>query len=474
MTIDKEYPATHSMDTAWYVADEDGNVAIVNYNENGPVPCGTEETVIDSIVLGSCDEEPTRPSVSLTDDQIDELMENRHSPEAEKDWSYNCIVQIDTAKESEFLELSKNEGFKIEKCLSKERGLYMIDALGCLQDKDFVHKLLVRLHLSKDAPNALQEMLKRNIIVWVYSLKDMFVESVWDDDKETFEKHFDNLPYFVFSQHFDSNVLSERLNIPKNPVKLSQLPESLRRVTPVLPIKFSEKDKFQIAEWTLCNFADAEIEEIDGCEYALTSLTDGSKAYVLTNLCAKNFINYCPEKENFKCDECRGFCYTGASFQRIGNPTVVQIISPLGIIDNTIREDIGEIALHSIWFPFLPKVPYRKMEEGTFFPEDVERKVSRKQLEEYYLKSYRYLEDKIDCFKPRVLILDELSEEVMSKKYGISNGRMTICGVEYPVFKRSEMESRRAEIEALALLPYRGKKIPHIITVEEMKKLKGE
>jgi hypothetical protein len=36
------------------------------------------------------------------------------------------------------------------------------------------------------------------------------------------------------------------------------------------------------------------------------------------------------------------------------------------------------------------------------------------------------------------------------------------------------MESRRVEIEALALLPYRGKKIPHIITVEEMKKLKGE
>ena len=63
---------------------------------------------------------------------------------------------------------------------------------------------------------------------------------------------------------------------------------------------------------------------------------------------------------------------------------------------------------------------------------------------------------------------------VLSKKYGISNGRMTICGVEYPVFKRSEIESRRAEIEALALLPYRGKKIPHIITVEEMKKLKGE
>ena len=97
---------------------------------------------------------------------------------------------------------SSLSGRSFARLRADERGLYMIDALGCVQDKDFVHKLLVRLHLSKDAPNALQEMLNRNIIVWVYSLKDMFVESVWDDDKETFEKHFDNLPYFVFSQHF--------------------------------------------------------------------------------------------------------------------------------------------------------------------------------------------------------------------------------------------------------------------------------
>jgi len=119
----------------------------------------------------------------------------------------------------------------------------------------------------------------------------------------------------------------------------------------------------------------------------------------------------------------------------------------------------------------LQKIPKNKVElkAGKLYSD-----VSRKQLEDYYLKSYRYLEDKIDCFKPRVLILDELSEEVMSKKYGISNGKITICGVEYPVFKSSEIESRRTEIEALALLPYRGKKIPHIITVEEMKKLKGE
>ena len=44
MITDKEYPATHSMSTAWYCADEDGNVAIIDFDDNGPVPWGTEDT----------------------------------------------------------------------------------------------------------------------------------------------------------------------------------------------------------------------------------------------------------------------------------------------------------------------------------------------------------------------------------------------------------------------------------------------
>ena len=32
----KEYPATHSMSTAWYAVDNEGNVAILDFNENGP------------------------------------------------------------------------------------------------------------------------------------------------------------------------------------------------------------------------------------------------------------------------------------------------------------------------------------------------------------------------------------------------------------------------------------------------------
>ena len=38
MIFDKEYPATHSMSTAWYMVDADGNVGLMNFDDNGPVP----------------------------------------------------------------------------------------------------------------------------------------------------------------------------------------------------------------------------------------------------------------------------------------------------------------------------------------------------------------------------------------------------------------------------------------------------
>ena len=115
MKIEKEFPATHSMSTAWYVADEDGNVAIMNYNDNGPVPWETEETSIEELVYGHFEDYDTKDhlTVDLTDDQIDDLMENPHQPEDEDSW-LECIFQIDLDQEADFLNLAKNPDFEIE------------------------------------------------------------------------------------------------------------------------------------------------------------------------------------------------------------------------------------------------------------------------------------------------------------------------------------------------------------------------
>jgi len=44
----KEYPATHSMETSWFAIDEDGAVAVLHFEENGPVPtCARQDSDID-------------------------------------------------------------------------------------------------------------------------------------------------------------------------------------------------------------------------------------------------------------------------------------------------------------------------------------------------------------------------------------------------------------------------------------------
>ena len=43
MKTNKEYPATHSMSTAWYIVDEEGNVGIFDIDQNGPQPAALDK-----------------------------------------------------------------------------------------------------------------------------------------------------------------------------------------------------------------------------------------------------------------------------------------------------------------------------------------------------------------------------------------------------------------------------------------------
>ena len=120
MKTDKEYPATHSMSTAWYIVDEDGNVGIMDFDDNGPVPFDVpSDAVIDELVFGDYENE-VFSKIDLTDEQIDELIKNPHSPTEEEYW-IEPIIQIDLNKEKDFFELVDNKDFKIKICVSKKK-----------------------------------------------------------------------------------------------------------------------------------------------------------------------------------------------------------------------------------------------------------------------------------------------------------------------------------------------------------------
>ena len=124
MKTDKEYPATHSMSTAWYVADKEGNVGIIDIDDNGPVPWETEQTCTQELVFGH-EEGDKFLRINLTDDQIYELMEEPHKPEEEDSW-FDIAVLIDKTQEEEFQRLSRNKDIDCF-VISSKLGLYGID-----------------------------------------------------------------------------------------------------------------------------------------------------------------------------------------------------------------------------------------------------------------------------------------------------------------------------------------------------------
>ena len=127
MKTDKEYPATHSMSTAWYIVDEEGNVGILDFNENGPVPKETEQTGIEDIMFGheeDWEKKQTLP-IELSEQQIFEMLSDPRLPE-DTDFNYFTVVEISKEKESVFLELAKADDVDLINCISKDLGLYQV------------------------------------------------------------------------------------------------------------------------------------------------------------------------------------------------------------------------------------------------------------------------------------------------------------------------------------------------------------
>ena len=104
MKTDKEYPATHSMSTAWYLVDDDDNVAIMQFEESLEPPIGNAissvlpETTFVNILS---DNRVSTHGVHLTEEQMNKLLGMLHSPAEENDWR-EVVVQIDNSREKEF------------------------------------------------------------------------------------------------------------------------------------------------------------------------------------------------------------------------------------------------------------------------------------------------------------------------------------------------------------------------------------
>lgn len=458
---DKEYPATHSMSTAWYVVDEDGNVGIMDIEDNGPVPWETEQTSTEELVFGH-EENGMVQRVDLTDDQILDLIGSPHSPGEEELW-FDAAVMIDKRQEQEFLALARSKDIDCS-LLSQKLGLYEIDAYKCLaSDEDDSKDLIIRT-------SSLWKMLRDKMILKVYRLKDFFVDAVWDDDKVVYEHNFSSAPYFIYHQSYWNNRLAERINIPDHPVKLDQFPAVFRQRICRIPVRFHDCERFQLAQWAPCDVSGGGVEKhVDGCTYTLLPLTEGGEAFILTDIDQVDFYPFCSERVKHHCRDCSDNCYKCFAHKFTNRPTVMVIVSPLREYDydKSVITDI--ITQHSIIMPFQPRIPVPS--SLYMLRSDVKKKVSQYELEHFFMGSHWYLDYMMRRFRPRVIIIGGDAYVAMRKVYKMSDGLLYSDFESFPFYMETDIEAHRSEIEILARQPYRGKEFPLVISKERMEQI---
>ena len=245
MKTSKEYPATHSMSTAWFCVDEDGNVGIFDIDDNGPVPINeykdTEVNEVFWYVFSSSNEKDPIRYLPLTKEQISPMLTpyNERGIWEEESWGSctniswsDVFIKIDMS----MLDILRRaaEEYKINRgpiCVSKELGLFYIDLYSNKEAVDFLESNGVILKKYK-AP------------IYNYPFDE-------DEEEETkrIQEENEKFPVYIYLQDYWPNIEpAVKLFQPKHPLKINQLPESVRKKIRRLPLKFNSTERVQLAE----------------------------------------------------------------------------------------------------------------------------------------------------------------------------------------------------------------------------------
>lgn len=467
MKIDKEYPATHSMSTSWYIVDDEGNVGIMDYNENGPVPWGVEQTSAEELKYGHWEDWKNREIIrfNLTDDQILALLHKPHKPSEETMW-YDCVVKIDKEKASRFLELCKSPDVYKEDalCVSEDLGLYELDAYDCAHDE---HYNETAIH------GTLKTMLDENLILEVYTIQSLDMNDQYKDGAVIHDKEFDNSPYYMFHQPYWTEELPEKMHEPEHPVKIGQIPEIFRHRLHKIPGRFKEMKTFQIAQYYPCNAYSNEDPTyvINGCSYQTSPLPDGKKVYTKIGMYQYSFLPYCSEKNRFNCREkCSSRCCRIEDELLTDKPTVLLVFDPRECADYHWKVESDVVFQKSYATPYIPRFPYRTGKSDWVMKSDVEKYMTPEYLSKVFKGSKGYIETIIKDINPRVILATNRVFEMMRDCFHCSSNSIIVNGIEYPFFRLSMLKENRKSIEHFANLPFQGKEHPHVISLEEMDK----
>lgn len=465
MIIDREYPATHSMSTSWYVVDDDGNLGIVDYNENGPVPVGVEETSLESLVWGHEEDYHTNDflSFNLNDSQIFEIIGKPHDPLENGVYdSVNVVVRINLSLDNRWSEISRyhyhdcNDAYiDIEVCISKERGLFLIDTLYFTDSGG---------RLIKDS--LLYNAVKEGVITEVYPMWDFDWDDNVEDGKVVFSHNPFHCPYYVFCQPYWTDFLPKKLISPVYPVNISQVPEKFRSRIHRIPGKFSEMDTFQVALYYETDvYTDAVVVLDTRNSYCLLPLEDGSEAYLLSG--RYNFSVYDFHPLYLTKDATPKYFFNIKVCATL--PTVLFLASPTQEFNFIAKVKTDIVYQNSIWVKLLPEIDvdgfYRSIDVHASTPEQHSTFIS-------FARSY--VEKVVSKINPRLIVIEDEAWEFFRELFETEDYNCMISGKNYNFCMRSDIEANRGWAEALAKMSYRGEMVKMRIEKKEMERLLEE
>lgn len=276
----KEYPATHSMSTAWFFVDKEDNVAIFDFEDNGPIPVGAgrDNNVTDLCFYDTIVEQDGRKRLNFTDEQVLAICEGQWEEHVPDDYYFSQdIVQIDLSKENQFFDYLAVPRKKVKEewdnsfapiCLSKKYGIYLLD--------------LDSYKYGYGMKNKHVKYLFDNGIILRYC-QSPYYDNLFDADEEEDVPEFDSCPYYLYSNDYDEFYPHKRYAVPKYPMKLSQMPSHLKDKVLRLDLKFSESESIQIAHELPCYSYGSwtSLKSSEGYSYNEVQMPSGEVVYCL-------------------------------------------------------------------------------------------------------------------------------------------------------------------------------------------------
>lgn len=434
MTTDKEYPATHSMSTAWFAIDIDGNVGVLEFDENGPVPDGVPETIPDDVLFITMSEEENGiRTAHWNDDQVDEILDIMPDFNSFKDVEFYAIVQIDTAQTDYFVGLfisilSQESDYDFV-CLSEKRGLYYADFYS-LTDKQ-------------------KTDLEKKGTILKYMVRHWETDNVWDSNHKDviFHHDFNHLPVYLYQQPYWPEILMRRTYEPKCPLKENQLSMKVREKAFHFPFRFDEKKELQIAEYYPFSASGYGKSYKLPTEHSPHARIRGN---TLPYLCCGNMCRICFNDSH---TDVRTYCPS----QFCERPTLAVIYGTHSELDYEWMEK-WPLLRHAVSLPIIQGFPLPC--------ESYSRKADK------YIKEHTYkdilencksnLEEALQTIKPYALILFEETKKSLGDFYPVECDKITINGLEYPFFMYEEIDKVYEEIRPYAESPYRGEIINRV------------